>query len=96
MVVTVAVIAEVLQKCVCNTQHTEGADLLGGKGPGNGIRGIMEGHQECIPLCRHLVPIEPPQLCPDHMVMHIYGLVHHFPILWVTQTAGLGAKSALQ
>lgn len=84
MAVTVAVIAKV---CVYHPQHKRGADLLGGKGPGDGIRGLMEGHQECIPLCRHLIPIEPPQLCPDDMVMHIYGFVHHFPILWVTPTA---------
>ncbi len=58
-----------------------GTDLLCSCAPGDGIRGLMECQQECIPLSCDLIPIVLPQLGPDDMVMHIYGLVHHLPVL---------------
>ena len=46
----------------------------------------MEGQQESITLSGHLVPIMARQQGPDHMVMHIYGLVHDFSVLHVAKT----------
>ncbi len=57
------------------------ADLLCGCAPGNGIRRLMESQQEGIPFSCHLIAVVLPQLGSDHMVMHIYGPVHHLPIL---------------
>ena len=73
------------RQCGCQAGTGEvlrwGTDLLCGKAPSNGIRSLMKGQQEGVALCSHLVPIVFAQLSPDHMIMHIYGLVHYLSIL---------------
>ena len=52
----------------------------------------MESHQESVAFGRDFIPIVPPQLGPDHVVMHIYSLVHHFAILHIERAQTRGSN----